>query len=233
MAPKLGKWTTADQALQASGVDVKGRVVVITGAASGIGIETSRTFAKAGARVYMCARDKAAGERVLEDIKRDGGSDVRLLLLDLAELSTVKAAAEQLLAAEPAIHTLILNAGVMACPLMYTKDGLELQTGVNHVGHFYLTQLLLPALTTHGSPARIVAVSSSAHTFGGLDVDDLNWEARAAAGKYGAWPSYGQSKLCNVLFARELAKRWAGPGPSRVPPAPGPIFQTHFPPVSR
>ncbi|GFR40056.1 hypothetical protein Agub_g594, partial [Astrephomene gubernaculifera] len=206
---RLGRWTTAEKALE--GIDVKGKVAIVTGGSSGIGVETCRALAKAGARVYLCARDMATAERVAEDIKRAApGSDVRLQLLDLCDLASVRGAAEQLRAAEPAVHMLILNAGVMACPLMHTKDGLEMQTGVNHVAHFYLTQLLLPALTSHGSPARVVSVSSSAHAFGGLEVDDLNWEARAKAGKYGPWIAYGQSKLCNVLFARELAKRLSG-----------------------
>eukprot|EP00198_Chlamydomonas_reinhardtii_P010333 XP_001699670.1 predicted protein [Chlamydomonas reinhardtii] len=169
------------------------------------------------------------------------GADVRLVLMDLADLSSVRRGAEQLLkelssdaspgtqtgaqeqqqqqqvveggsggSGSAVLHMLILNAGVVAAPMPHTAQGLEPQTGINHIAHFYLTQQLLPALTGHGTPARVVVVASKAHgAFGDdvLDADDLNWEKRTAAGKYGMWAAYAQSKLCNVLFALELADR--------------------------
>ncbi|KAG2431252.1 hypothetical protein HYH02_013386 [Chlamydomonas schloesseri] len=213
--------TTAEQAI--AGVDIKGKVAVVTGGSSGIGVETCRTLALHGAKVYLGARSAEAGQAVIDSIRRDAGEvgaglALQLLVVDLSDLSSVRRAAEEVLAAEAdkgGVQMLILNAGVMACPLMHTQDGLELQTGVNHVAHFYLTQLLLPALKpgADGAPARVVAVASSAHQFApGMPLDDLNWEKRAAAGKYGPWPSYGQSKACNVLFARELAKRMSAEG---------------------
>ena len=126
--------------------------------------------------------------------------------LDLADLKSVKAAADDILATCNKIDLLVLNAGVMACPLSRTKDGFEMQIGTNHIGHFYLTQLLLPRVKETagaGSEARIVVVSSLAHTFGKIDIEDLNYEKRG----YSSWGAYGQSKLANVLFARQLAKK--------------------------
>ncbi|KAG2430496.1 hypothetical protein HXX76_010019 [Chlamydomonas incerta] len=220
-AKLASKRTTAEQAI--SGIDVKGKVAVVTGGSSGIGVETCRALALHGAKVYLGARSAEAGQAVIDGIRRDAGDagaglHLEVLVLDLSDLASVRQAAEKVLAAEAAaagVQIVILNAGVMACPLTYTQDGLELQTGVNHVAHFYLTQLLLPALKAgaDGAPARVVAVASSAHSFApGMPLDDLNWEKRAAAGKYGPWQSYGQSKACNVLFGRELAKRMAAEG---------------------
>ena len=126
--------------------------------------------------------------------------------LDLCDLTSVKAFATAADADLPRLDLLILNAGVMACPLTRTKQGFEQQIGVNHIAHFYLTQLLLPKLKASGTaaaPARVVAVSSSAHNLGKIVVEDLNYENRW----YNNWSAYGQSKLANVLFASELAKR--------------------------
>ncbi|PNW75878.1 hypothetical protein CHLRE_12g556802v5 [Chlamydomonas reinhardtii] len=223
-AKLASKRTTAEQAI--AGIDVKGKVAVVTGGSSGIGVETCRTLALHGAKVYLGARSAEAGQAVIDSIRRDAGEagsglQLQLLVLDLSELASVRRAAEQVLAAEAAgeaaagVQLLILNAGVMACPLMHTQDGLELQTGVNHVAHFYLTQLLLPAIKpgADGAPARVVSVASSAHQFAqGMPMDDLNWEKRSVAGKYGPWQSYGQSKACNVLFGRELARRMSAEG---------------------
>ncbi|KAG2498411.1 hypothetical protein HYH03_003670 [Edaphochlamys debaryana] len=227
MSRKLGRYSTAEQALQ--GVDVKGKVAVVTGGTAGIGVETCKALAKAGARVYLCARSEPAAREVIKLIKSEGGADVHFQHLDLCDLASVTAAAEALLAAEPGgVHMLILNAGVMACPLTRTQDGLELQTGANHVAHFHFTSLLLPALKAHGGPARVVSVASSAHSFGTNVLDDLNWEKR----KYGPWIAYGQSKLANVLFAKELARRLEGTPVKAFSLHPGIIFtqlQRHQP----
>ncbi|KAG2436190.1 hypothetical protein HXX76_006502 [Chlamydomonas incerta] len=248
---KLNKRTTADEALQGA-IDVKGKVAVVTGGNAGIGFQTCRSLARAGATVFLCARSEARGREAIDAIRKEPGgegADVRLVRLDLADLASVRRAAEQLMkelatlaapaaaaataaATAPgadaasqaqaqgasgggggggaALHMLILNAGVVASPMPHTAQGLEPQTGINHIAHFYFTQLLLPALTGHGGPARVVVVASKAHAAFGddvLDADDLNWERRTAAGKYGMWAAYGQSKLCNVLFAVQLADR--------------------------
>ncbi|KAG2484374.1 hypothetical protein HYH03_016790 [Edaphochlamys debaryana] len=221
MSPrKLNSYSTAEECI--AGLQLAGKVALVTGGSSGIGVETCRALALAGARVYLGARSPA--DAVVEDIKRSGGADVHVLRLDLADLSSVRSAAETLAAAEPGgLHMLVLNAGVMACPLARTRDGLEMQSGVNHVGHFYLTQLLLPLLQCHGQPARVVWLSSSAHAFlwSRLRLDDLNWEQRAA--RYSPWDAYLQSKVYNILFVRQLAKRLQGSPVSAFAVHPGMI----------
>lgn len=201
----LGSRTTAIEALQ--GADLSGKVAIVTGANSGIGVETVRALTHAGADVILCSRDPVAGERAAETIRSgDVKGKITVKQLDLADFSSIKAFADSMNKELSRLDLLILNAGVMACPLMRTKQGFEMQIGVNHIGHFYLTSLLLPKLKESGtaeSPSRVVSVSSLAHTFGQINVDDLNYDHR----RYYAWGSYGQSKLANVLFARELARR--------------------------
>jgi NAD(P)-dependent dehydrogenase (short-subunit alcohol dehydrogenase family) len=179
------KWTAADLP------DLTGRTVVVTGASSGLGTITARELARAGARVILAVRDVAKGERVAEAIT--GDREVRAL--DLADLSSVRAFAE---AWTGDLDILINNAGIMAVPQGTTADGFELQFGTNHLGHFALTNLLLPHITD-----RVVTVSSGAHRIGKLHLDDLNWEQR----KYDRWRVYGQTKLANLLFTMELQRR--------------------------
>ncbi|KAL4425998.1 hypothetical protein ABPG75_010014 [Micractinium tetrahymenae] len=198
---KLGYRTTAIQALR--GVDLTGKQAVVTGGNSGIGVETVRALAHAGADVVLCSRSLEGGQKVAEQLQPGVKGKIAVKRLDLADLSSVKALADDLTASLARLDILILNAGVMACPKMQTKNGFEMQIGTNHFGHFYLTKLLLPKMESQNSPARVVAVSSTAHSMGKLDLDDLNFERR----KYSAWGSYGQSKLANVLFASELARR--------------------------
>jgi len=131
--------------------------------------------------------------------------------LDLSDFSSIKSFSTASVKDLSRLDLLILNAGVMACPLMRTKQGFEQQIGVNHIGHFYLTQLLLPKLKATGTaeaPARVIAVSSSAHKMGSIHLEDLNYENR----RYSAWGSYGQSKLANILFAKELNKKMVAEG---------------------
>ncbi|HEY3186429.1 MAG TPA: oxidoreductase [Solirubrobacteraceae bacterium] len=184
------KWTAKDLP------NLDGRTVVVTGANSGIGRIAARELARAGARVTLAVRDTAKGERAAADMP--GAVDVRAL--DLADLASVRAFAE----GWPGdLDVLINNAGVMATPETRTKDGFELQIGTNHLGHFALTNLLLPRIRD-----RVVTVSSGAHRLGKIRLDDLNWER----GGYSRWQAYGQSKLANLLFTGELQRRLTGAG---------------------
>ena len=180
-----------------SGIRLDGKVAVITGASAGLGIETSRVLAGAGARLVMVARDEAKLAAAVEAITgSQPDAQIDTLLMDLADLDSVRSAAEQLRQREPKIDLLINNAGVMACPQAQTKDGLELQFGTNHIGHFLFTCLLVPSLLA-AAPARIVNLSSAGHRFSDVDFDDPNFERR----DYDKWVAYGQSKTANALFS--------------------------------
>ena len=179
------KWTADDLP------DLTGRSFVVTGANSGIGLIAARELARAGARVTLAVRNTSKGDDAAKSI--DGDTEVREL--DLSDLASVRAFAD---AWDGDLDVLINNAGVMAVPESRTKDGFEMQIGTNHLGHFALTNLLLPKITD-----RVVTVSSTAHRIGKIDLDDLNWEERS----YSRWPAYGQSKLANLLFTLELDRR--------------------------
>ena len=171
--------------------DQTGRRIVITGGNSGIGKWAATQLARAGAQVIIAVRDLTRGRQAASEI----GASAEVRELDLADLSSVRAFAEQ--DTRP-IDVLINNAGLMAPPLGRTKDGFELQFGVNHLGHFALTNLLLPRITD-----RVVTVSSGAHRRGRIELADLNWTSR----RYQPWLAYGQSKLANLLFTLELERR--------------------------
>src|SRR4051794_32266528 len=179
------RWT-ADQLPK-----LDGRTFVVTGANSGIGLAAARALAGAGAHVVIAVRNAAKGGQAAADIA--GSREVREL--DLTDLASVHAFAEGW---RGDLDVLVNNAGVMATPFSRTKDGFELQIGTNHLGHFALTNLLLPKIRD-----RVVTVSSGAHRMGSIRLDDLNWER----GDYKAWPAYGQSKLANLLFTLELQRR--------------------------
>ncbi|MDQ3030295.1 MAG: oxidoreductase [Actinomycetota bacterium] len=168
-----------------------GRTVVITGANSGLGFVTAKRFATAGAHVVLAVRDPERGAKAAATL--DGSSEVRPL--DLADLASVRAFAESW---DRPIDVLVNNAGVMAVPHGRTADGFEMQFGTNHLGHFALTNLLLPRIRD-----RVVTISSFAHRMGRIDAADLNWERR----RYRRWLAYGQSKLANLLFTLELQHR--------------------------
>ena len=184
------KWTAADLP------DQSDRTFVITGANSGIGREAAKALAAKGARVVLAVRDAAKGEAAAGEMA--GAVEVRAL--DLADLASVRDFAAGWAGA---LDVLINNAGVMATPESRTADGFELQFGTNHLGHFALTNLLLPNVT-----ARVVTVSSGAHRMGKIRLDDPNWEQ----GGYSRWRAYGQSKLANLLFASELQRRLEAAG---------------------
>jgi NAD(P)-dependent dehydrogenase (short-subunit alcohol dehydrogenase family) len=171
--------------------DLAGKTVIITGANSGIGHAAAAALAGAGATVVLAVRDQAKGEAAAATIP--GTTEVRQL--DLARLDSIRAFAA---AWQGDIDLLINNAGVMIPPLSRTADGFELQFGTNHLGHFALTNVLLPQIT-----GRVVTVSSDAHRSGAIDFDDLNWERK----RYRPWRAYGQSKLANLLFTTELQRR--------------------------
>jgi retinol dehydrogenase 12 len=184
------------------------RTVVVTGANTGIGLATASALAGQGWRVWVTARSEAKGAAAVAGIKAATGNDaVFLLLLDLADLASVRDAAKSFLEPYEPLHVLINNAGVGGARGV-TKQGFELMFGVNHLGHFLLTQLLLERLVSSG-PARVVTVSSDAHyNAAGIDWDALRRPARGITGLGG----YAVSKLCNVLFSQELARRTAGTG---------------------
>jgi len=179
-----------------------GRVFVVTGANSGLGFSTARELARKGATVVMAVRNEQKGRQALQKIKDEiPAADVQVRPLDLADLDSVRAFA----AATPAVHGLVNNAGVMMPPRSLTKQGFELQFGANHLGHFALTGLLLPALRRaggHGTDARVVTVSSGLHRGGSIHFDDLD-----GAKAYSPTGFYSQSKFANVLFGLELDRR--------------------------
>jgi NAD(P)-dependent dehydrogenase (short-subunit alcohol dehydrogenase family) len=188
-----------------SGIDLTGRRAIVTGGASGIGIETARALASANADVTLAVRNTAAGEQVAADITEStGNSRVLVTPLDLVDQASVAAFVA---AWDGPLHILINNAGIMASPLMRTPQGWEMQFATNHLGHFALATGLHPALAA-ASGARIVSVSSSAHHRSPVVFDDIHFLRRP----YDPWSAYGQSKTANVLFAVAATKRWGADG---------------------
>ncbi|WP_112247170.1 SDR family NAD(P)-dependent oxidoreductase [Kribbella monticola] len=199
------------------GVDLGGRRVVVTGGSSGIGVETARALASAGAEVTLAVRDLAAGERTAKNITVTTDNDkVHVAELDLSSLASVRAFAADW---QGPLHVLIANAGVMACPEQHTEQGWELQFATNHLGHFALATGLHEALAAAGN-ARLVVVSSSGHQLSPVVFDDLNFAFRP----YDPWLAYGQSKTANVLFAVEANRRWAADGITANALMPGAIY---------
>jgi NAD(P)-dependent dehydrogenase (short-subunit alcohol dehydrogenase family) len=184
------RWTAADIPSQT------GRTAVVTGANSGLGLATARELARAGASVVLAVRNLERGAQAAESIE----GDVTVRQLHLADLASVRAFADGWTGD---LDVLVNNAGIMMVPAGRTADGFELQFGTNHLGHFALTNLLLPHVTD-----RVVTVSSGLHRSGVIDLDDLNWRRRA----YNATAAYGQSKLANLLFTLELQRRLTAAG---------------------
>ena len=183
-----------------------GKTVVITGGNAGIGTETAIDLAKRGAKVIIACRSKERGEKAVEEIRTESGSEaISLKILNLASFTSIKAFAADFIKTEPQLDILINNAGIMMCPFSKTEDGHETQFGVNHLGHFLLTNLLLDLLKK-SAPSRVVLVASSAHQFAkSIDFDTLNDEE-----SYSRMGTYAKSKVANILFGRELHKRLAG-----------------------
>ena len=188
--------------------DQTGKVAVVTGGNSGIGLETARRLAAAGAEVVIAVRNPGKGAAAVADIMTSHpGTAVTAESLDLSSLASVRDFAQKMAARDQPIDVLVNNAGIMAVPKREeTADGFELQLGTNHLGHFALTGLLLPLLR-RADAARVVTLSSSAARMGRMNFDDLQSER-----KYGPWRAYGQSKLADLLFAFELQRRSAANG---------------------
>lgn len=204
--------------------DLTGKVIIVTGANAGIGLETAAALAAMGATVVMTARDQAKGEAAVADVRRRSGNDqVVLGDLDLASFASIRAFAAWFLDAYDRLDVLVANAGLILDHRLETDEGFEMMFGVNHVGHFLLVDLLRDRLVA-SAPSRVVVLTSVAHRYvlGGLDRADL-----AATGSFGGMNRYAQSKLANALFTLELARRLAGTGVTANCVHPGAI-NSHF-----
>jgi NAD(P)-dependent dehydrogenase (short-subunit alcohol dehydrogenase family) len=203
--------TDYDRWIEQNIPDLTGKVIIVTGANSGLGFEAAKVLAGRGARVVLAVRNGVKGDEAARKIRAAAAAaTLEVLALDLANLASIRAFADSFLAAHDRLDVQINNAGVMALPYRKTADGYEMQFGTNHLGHFALTGLLLPLIrATPG--ARVVTVSSGAHVMGTINFDDLNSER-----SYSKWVAYGQSKLANLLFAYELQRRFAAASESAI-----------------
>ncbi|WP_435226192.1 SDR family NAD(P)-dependent oxidoreductase [Streptomyces sp. Tue6028] len=215
--PFTSESTTTDVT---AGVDLTGKRAIVTGASSGLGKETARALAAAGAEVTLAVRNLEAGTKVAEDITaQTGNANVHAARLDLDDRASIDAF---IAAWNGPLHILVNNAGIMALPeLRRTPEGFEQQFATNHLGHFALTLGLHDALAAaHG--ARVVVVSSGTHQVSGVNFDDIHYQGRA----YDPWQAYGQSKTANILFAIEAAQRWDGDSIAVNAIEPGAIYET-------
>jgi NAD(P)-dependent dehydrogenase (short-subunit alcohol dehydrogenase family) len=216
-ATSFGAPSTTDDVL--SGVNLKGKRILVTGVSAGIGVETARSLAAHGAEVVGAARDldkaKAATEQVRKEAAANGGS-VELVELDLANLKSVRACADRLLAKGEAFDVVIANAGVMATPFGHTADGFETQFGTNHLGHFVLVNRIAALIRKGG---RLINVSSAGHRRSNVDLEDPNFERTP----YEPFVAYGRSKTANILFAVAFDKRHRDRGVRAVAVHPGVI----------
>lgn len=206
-----------------AGIDLAGKTAIVTGGYSGIGLETTRALAGAGATVIVPVRDPAKAEENLASIE----GDVSSATMDLADLDSVRGFASSVYDSIKALDLLINNAGIMACPLERVGPGWESQFGVNHMGHFALTKALLPLLEKASAP-RVIALSSIAHKRNGILWDDIQFEHS----EYHKWVAYAQAKSANALFANALSRRMQSFGGSAFSVHPGGIFtplQRHLP----
>ncbi|KAI8097956.1 oxidoreductase [Gilbertella persicaria] len=199
--------TTAGQIVRLYQTDLKGKVAIVAGANSGTGLETARVLSLVGAKVIIACRSLEKSKGAIEHIRTTvPHADLVPMQLDLGDLTTIKKFADDFLSLDLPLHLLINNAGIMACPKSFTKNGFETQFGVNHLGHFYLTSLLTEKIKA-SAPARIVNVSSSGNYLlasrEGIDFDNLNAEKY-----YAPLGNYAQSKLANILHAKELQCRF-------------------------
>ncbi|KAK0205285.1 NAD(P)-binding protein [Desarmillaria ectypa] len=204
MFPPKPKWSVNDIP------DLTGKVVIVTGGNTGCGRETVKALLMHGAKVYLAARSEEKAKEAITKLKEDTGAEAIFLSLDLADLVSVRRAAEEFLSKEKQLHILFNNAGVMLAPMdMLTKQGYDLQFGTNVIGHFHFTELLLPALIAAATPsdkARVITTSSSANYMGTLDFNI--WVDSPARSKKASGDLYVQSKHANVVFAVELARRY-------------------------
>lgn len=212
----------ADPRLTASEVlssyDLSGKTIVVTGAGSGLGAETARALAAAGASVIMAVRDADRGEALAEELRPEATGSLSVLPLDLADLASVRNAAAALADRCEAIDAIICNAGVSKTPHQYTVDGIDVRFATNHLGHFLLVHLLLDRLSA--VRGRVVMVSSAAHRGRRLDFADLGWRGRERNDGL----AYGESKAANILFAIEASRRWGTRGVTVNAVLPGSVF---------
>jgi NAD(P)-dependent dehydrogenase (short-subunit alcohol dehydrogenase family) len=195
------RWTAGDIP------DLRGRTVIVTGANSGLGLATARELACHGAHTVLACRSEQRGAQALAQLRDSAPrANLELATLDLADLASVRAFAERFLSDHSELDVLINNAGIMAVPRATTADGFESHIGTNHLGHFALTGLLLPALLARPH-ARVVTVSAGLHRIGRIHIDDLNRDRH-----YQRWLAYGQSKLANLMFTFELHRRATAAG---------------------
>lgn len=219
IATPFGAESTAAEVV--AGIDLGGRRVVVTGGSSGIGVETARALAGAGAEVTLAVRNREVGERIAADITATTGNPWMVVRpLDLSDPASVAAFVAGW---HGPLHVLVNNAGIMASPLLRTPQGWEMQFATNHLGHFALASGLHAALAVAGD-ARVVAVSSVGHVAAGVDFDDIHFERRP----YDPWVAYGQSKTADILFAVEATKRWASDGITANALNPGRITGTNL-----
>jgi NAD(P)-dependent dehydrogenase (short-subunit alcohol dehydrogenase family) len=223
---------TALQVVEDEGLFGKlaGKVVLVTGANSGIGVETARAIHATGATLYLTARDSAKAQQAVDNIKNGPGpksdAPIHAIEMRLDSFASVRAAAKVFHATNDRLNLLILNAGVMATPKGKTEDGFETQFGTNHLGHFLLFQLLKPdllAASTSQFQSRVISVASSAHRYSNIRLDDFNFEKDP----YDPWTAYGQSKTANILFANDIERRYGSKGLHALSLHPG-IIQTNL-----
>lgn len=215
----FGARTTAREVV--AGLDLTGRSAVVTGAATGIGVETARALAEAGADVMLAVRNVEAGEATAEELRKTAKGVVGVGKVDLSDLESVAAFGRTW--GDTPLDILINNAGVMACPLSYTAQDLEMQVGTNHFGHYLLSMLLVRALLNaaqEGRTSRVVALSSIGHRRSGIHFDDIHYRTRP----YDKWESYGQSKTANSLFGVGFHQRFADLGVTANAVMPGGIM---------
>ncbi|CAF0883454.1 unnamed protein product [Brachionus calyciflorus] len=208
---KFNNKSTALEVIE--GHDLTGYEVIVTGASSGIGVETARAFAHAGARVVLAARDMSRLKSVADDIiKSSGNQKIEIEQLELNSIAKVNDFVKRYLSKNRPLNILVNNAAAMGQPLTYTSDGFELHFGTNHLGHFALTLGLIPALKLGhdliGKKSRVISVSSMAHVFSDVTFEDPNFKNR----KYDPWLAYGQSKTANILFSVGLTKLYSEHG---------------------
>lgn len=217
MAEKFGATSTTDDVL--SGIDLRGKRILVTGVSAGLGVETARSLAARGANVVGAARDLDKAARAVAAARRDaakGEGSIDLVSLDLASLQSVRACADTLLDEGKPFDVIIANAGVMATPFGKTADGFETQFGTNHIGHFVLVNRLATLVRSGG---RVVALASSGHRFANVDLDDPNFERTP----YDPFIAYGRAKTANILFAVAFDQRHRARGVRAAAVHPGGI----------
>ena len=215
---KFGHHSTAMEVV--AGIDLRGKTAIVTGASSGLGIETARALAAARAEVILPVRNLEKGEAVAADIRATTSNKaVSVVELDLGDFASIRRCTDEFLATGKPLPILVNNAAIMACPLTRTEQGYEAQFATNHLGHFLFTCRLIPALKS-GAPSRVVNLSSLGHRLSPVVFDDIHFAQR----EYNKWAAYGQAKTANALFAVELNRRLQSSGVTANAVHPGGIM---------